>query len=103
MNTNTIEQKEHKLNVKDLRRAGYKVTINHLRRVKGERGVLVNKYEVERDQIDPKGGATEAHITSPSGSEGRGTANCYYKDSYCRKEGIHYAIERALENLNEVK
>lgn len=93
---------EQKLTVMGLRQKGFRVDISHLRRVKGIAGALVSKWEVSnRDLIAPKGGATEARIVTPDGKESRGVVNCFWKDAYCRKEGIHYALERALENLKE--
>lgn len=94
------EQEENKLTVADLRRKGYRVDVSHLRRVKGAPGVLTHKWHISnRDMIAPKGGATEARIVTPDGKVAHGLVNCYWKDSYNRKEGIHYALKNALSNL----
>lgn len=106
MNTsNTIGNKnvaaEEKFTVAKLRQNGFRVDIVHLRRVKGTKGVLAQKHNVDHpDMLEPKGGATEARIMSPLGKRAVGVVKVFHKDAYCRKEGIHQSLKRALENLD---
>jgi len=89
------------LTVEGLRKAGFTVNVSHFRRVKGQRGTLATKWSIpDRDKIDPKGGATEARVVSPDGREAHATVNVFHKDTYNRRTGIHYALIRALQNLD---
>ena len=89
------------MTVANLRRKGFQVRINHLRRVKNAKGVLATKYEIgDRNLIDPHGGATEAEIISPEGKISHAVVNVWWKDSYCRKTGINEVLKRAMANLN---
>lgn len=106
MNTKKIQLKtitaaEERFTVAELRQNGFRVDIVHLRRVKGTKGVLAQKHNVDHpDMLEPKGGATEARIMSPLGKRAVGVVKVFHKDAYCRKEGIHQSLKRALENLD---
>lgn len=89
------------MTVANLRRKGFQVRINHLRRVKNEKGTLATKYEIgDRNLIDPHGGATEAEVTTPEGTVVKAVVNVWWKDSYCRKTGINEVLKRAMEQLH---
>lgn len=97
------DKNEKLLTVAEFRRKGFRVDINHLRRVKGAPGVLAFKWNFSnRDLIDPHGGATEACLVDFKGRIARGIAKVSWRDAYNRKIGIHIALQRALENLEKV-
>lgn len=86
------------MTVAELRRKGFRVQVTHLRRIKKSPGVLVEKYQCNnKDILDPKGGCTQVTLTTPEGRKLSGSVNCYWRDAYCRKTGVQYAIEDALK------
>jgi len=76
--------------VEKLRKAGWKVYIQHTRIAKSSCG---------KDLILPKGGETVVEIISPNGLRGWGVAQCSLKDNFCKKTGYTFAIERAIIDL----
>jgi hypothetical protein len=97
------DNQEKLLTVAEFRRKGFRVDINHLRRVKGAPGVLALKWHfANHNLIDPHGGETEACLVDLKGRVARGTAKVSWRDAYNRKIGIHIALKRALENLENV-
>jgi hypothetical protein len=102
MSTQTQEKKETVYTVENLRRKGYKVEITHLRKTKGKHPRLLEKREIEnRNDINPKGGATKAVITTPEKVEVEATVNCFWRDAYCKNTGITTSLERAFEILKD--
>lgn len=93
---------DHTPTVSTLRKHGYKVTVNHYRRVSGlKRDETGNRvfphYTVASEDLDPKGGATEVTIESPSGATATARQNCADSDPYCRRVGVAFAINKALK------
>lgn len=100
MNTNT----ENKLTVANLRGKGYKVDITHLRRTKGKRPRLAQKYEfANHDDINPKGGATVAKLVAPDGREAMGRVDVFHTDTYCKRKGITRALGKAVSALKALE
>lgn len=71
--------------VKSLRQSGYKVRVNHQRKMQGE-------------ELSPFGGLTRIEITTPEGKDLAGEAKCSTKDNYNKKIGVSIALGRALKN-----
>lgn len=101
--------------VHDLRKNGWKVKVGHYRQlykydpktgVKSKKLVL-DKEWFKTDQysdlyLNPKGGVTKLHITSPDGQVNLYTlAYCDEKDYYTKKTGVKIALGRALKEINK--
>lgn len=101
--TENICETNGSITVRSLRRANWTVNVTHLRRFKGQKNLLVQKWQTsDPNMIEPKGGQTEAFIIAPDGrSKARGIALCSNDDSYCKQRGISLALERAIAELKE--
>jgi hypothetical protein len=92
--------------VVELRRAGNKVRVTHMRwnmpvwtdDMTGM--MLMSRHEAGEAGLiwepSSKGGLTIVEITTPDGKSLRGESLCSYKDGYCRKFGVQAALQRAL-------
>jgi hypothetical protein len=100
--------------IQEARKAGFKVTVNHLRFPEGfcsfhhQIRALLRKWSnaesdydlckltsYDKTPMDARGGKTIVEI-SKDGKECFGVAYCSLKDNYCRKIGAEQALERAL-------
>ncbi len=93
-----------KLTVKELRRQGCKVRINHLRYYDRYNGDPINKHTAELlklggdfKKVKPRGGITKVEIDFPTGDSVVGEAVCSKEDNYDKKLGIQIALGRALK------
>ncbi len=100
--------------VESLRKAGYRVKIRHLRRIKYIEGLKIKeilasrreameKYNLHNSEViagmQAKGGRTEAHLEAPDGFCCFGVAYCMEEDSYNRATGRTLALINAAEQL----
>lgn len=76
------------VDVAELRQAGYKVRVTHLR-------------PISRNTFSQKGGVTQVAIKTPEGKELFGESRCSWSDQYCYRTGRQLAISRALGVKNE--
>jgi hypothetical protein len=80
------------LTVHELRKRGYKVKVNHTRRLE------IKSWQ--KDVFSPRGGVTEVIISDNSGSIlGAAAAQCSKKDNFNRKRGVRIALGRALKQM----
>ena len=77
------------MTVHELRKAGYKVGVFHIRE------------HINEKHLSPRGGSTMVHITTPDNEELHGVANCSKHDNYNKKLGVRIAIGRALVGSNK--
>ena len=89
----------------ELKEAGYKVAVSHLRRyeatpaVETAEGIRLPNWE---HRIVPTGGVTRVEITWPDDPEkllATGVAYCCDRDNYNRKLGLTIAVGRARKAL----
>jgi hypothetical protein len=79
-----------KMNIHELRKAGYKVRVLH-GRLSGRDG-----------RISPRGGFTAIELTTPDGKTSvAATAECSLKETFNRKIGNNIALGRAIKKLKE--
>ena len=77
--------------VNSLRKKGYKVKVFHIRTQKG----------LKRNSFAEKGGITQVEIFTPDRKIlAFGSALCSQKDQYCKKTGVRFALDRAIQDLN---
>ncbi len=101
-----------RLTVHELRKAGFEVSLAHIRqyhRFNPQTGkkskVLLNPHEkpyhTDYDDffLSSKGGVTIIKINK-EGIEGVGNAKCSESDSYIRKVGVVKALGKALQSYN---
>jgi hypothetical protein len=95
--------KENRMNINQLRDAGYKVRVHHLRNFKGHEGLYTrHDFEVQFSKalysklISPRGGKTVVELTLPNGTDVTDSAVCSMKDQYNRKLGLKIALGRAV-------
>lgn len=84
--------------VKSLRQKGYKVRVLH-NRVKEYPSNPMGKFDMQ-ERLAAKGGSTVVEI-SYAGKHSVGTAICHPKDNYDKKEGVKFALSRALSGIEE--
>jgi hypothetical protein len=77
--------------VAELRKAGWKVRIQHVRDIRIE-----NSFNIG---YEPRGGETYVSLVPPKNYL-LGKAKCSKNDSYCKKEGVKLGIKRALEQYD---
>jgi hypothetical protein len=88
--------------INQLRDAGYKVRVHHLRKYRSiSESLTRHQFEVQYQSsyaawILPNGGSTVVELTTPDGVEVSGTAVCSEKDQYNRKLGLKIALGRAI-------
>ncbi len=100
--------------IEELRRAGYKVTVNHYRYPQVANPDMSNsqvkKLECEMDNahflqesgagLSPFGGETIVELVTPSGMIAiTAISRCNIKDNFNKKMGIKIALNRALSQL----
>lgn len=93
--------------VASLRRAGCAVRVCHFRRVhngygpNGIESIEMALPDIRRNKLSErilaKGGRTVIEIKFPDGKNYKGETICSKHDAFCRKEGIKFAIEKALK------
>ena len=101
-----------RLTVHELRKAGFEVSLAHIRqyhRFNPQTGkkskALLNPHEkpflpqYEDYFLSAKGGVTVIKITK-DGIVGAGSTKCSESDSYVRKVGVVKALGKALQNFN---
>jgi len=99
----------------ELRRRGYTVRVQHLRRASD--GGLYAKWELDelkkmfpyggeaglyakRVSLLPTGGKTVVRLEGPGGNYGStGVADCSEKDNFNKKLGLRIALARAVDHL----
>lgn len=101
--------------IQSLENQGYKIRIQHFRRVpvlqienRQWKLEVVPDFEWRKyfftnhyDLPDENGGATEITLVKDE-EKTVVRADCYYKDRFCRRIGISYALKK-LENLYGIK
>jgi hypothetical protein len=105
-----------KYSITDLRRAGFKVYVTHLRHfdlfhINSDHGFVTSEDLVQirytnknniprefRNTILPNGGATQVHIEG-HGFYAEGVSVCSDNDSFVKRKGYHAAFGRAVSNL----
>jgi len=94
MSNNTVHQ---------LRKEGYKVSVNHRRRyfdTINKRWVYLTGYEYSllNNQYlngpSAVGGYTYISVTDPNGNESTAESRCSNKENFCKKAGVKIALER---------
>lgn len=93
--------------VASLRRLGCAVRVCHFRRVHngygpaGIESIEMALPDIRRNKLSTKilakGGRTVIEIKDPNGNNYKGETVCSKHDAFCRKEGIKFAIEKALK------
>ena len=94
------------VNIHKLRKEGWKIHIEHLRKVVGrdrEDGIipLFARHEIPTETRDPRGGITVVEIISPNGFSAEGQADCSLKENFNHKKANNIAIGRAMKKLAE--
>jgi len=88
--------------IKQLRREGWKVKVNHYRFVKEkESNIMWAPYKVRELGLtfDPRGGSTIIEIESPDGRTSHGASLCSRNDNFNRRIGVRIALGRALDQM----
>lgn len=102
------------LSVWQLRKAGYKVSVSHLRYTVAEflnkRPPLRHALDIPKGLIHPCGGKTIVKVKEPGGIEYQGEALCSKEDNFCKRRGVRIALARleeqntsSLENLQIIR
>ena len=90
------------LSVWQLRKAGYKVSVEHSRYTVAEfftkRPPLRHQSDIPKGFIAPQGGKTVVRVREPGGIEYEGVALCSKEDNFCKRRGVFMALGR-LERL----
>ena len=94
--------------VKEFRQAGYKVRVQHVRKITVKPPVFNSTVRELREngvhfevkpQISAKGGMTIIEVRSPEGQEIQEIVNCSKYDNYNRRTGINIGLERIKQKL----
>jgi hypothetical protein len=96
------------MTVHELRKKGYKVRVIHVR----EDVYKLLKEEVEESYSyryfltylgkSATGGKTVVEISTPDDQNVFGISYCHPKENYNKKEGVKYALEKALQKISHV-
>ncbi len=100
--------------VHELRKRGYKVSVNHHRQFfkydtfSGRKFIIEASWYVKNDDypdyfLSPYGGRTVVAITDEKGAIFEGVTYCSLNDHYIKKEGLKRAIAKAYANLCKYK
>jgi len=94
------------LTVKNLRRKGYKIYINHYRRsILNNELIPLYEFKITQNQhlIDACGGLTTMEVIDPSGYKVMAEVSCYFKDAFNKKIANSICLGRAMKALKEIK
>ena len=84
-----------------LRKAGYKVSVEHSRYTVSEfftkRPPLRHQTEIPKGLIAPCGGKTVVRVREPGGIEYEGSSLCSREDNFCKRRGVFMALGRLLQ------
>jgi hypothetical protein len=89
----------HKM-ISELRKAGFRVYINHDRLVKNVWVYENPTTKVLQPMLSPKGGTTIVEIHAPEGKQYTGIAKCSKSDCYNKKRGLAIALGRAVKEMD---
>jgi len=89
-----------KKTIKQLRREGWKVKVNHYRNVEENR-LMWKPYKIRELGLTfaPHGGSTMIELEAPDGRRGNGTSLCSRCDNFNRRVGVLIALGRALDQM----
>lgn len=87
------------MSIDELRELGCWVYIHHNRVRKNKWVNTSPTTKVLKELVWPKGGSTSVDIVLPNGEEYVGIANCLSTDSYNKKLGVAYALDRAISAM----
>ncbi len=86
--------------VRSLRENGFKVRVYHVRRHRFINEKFEVKYQLKptgmKNSLCCNGGETHVSVTTPQGRSATGIARCMNIDPYNKKEGVKYALDRAI-------
>jgi len=94
--------------VKEFRQAGYKVRVQHVRKITAKPQAFNSTVKEIREsafyfeikpEISAKGGMTIIEVRSPEGQEIHEIAYCNECDNYNRRTGVTIALERIKQKL----
>lgn len=96
--TNSVEGIRHQT-VANLRKAGFKVKVQHERYGAVFKLGLAPEYEIRQKKnfFNPKGGKTTVTVTSATGENYQGISACSKQDGFNRKFGVFKAIARIAQ------
>lgn len=90
--------------VHSLRSQGFKIRVNHYRFDKTTPNVLrprfsFKKQDIDKSEIEEKGGKTIITVTSPDGRTVEAISKCSLLDNFNRKKGVAIALGRAMKKF----
>jgi hypothetical protein len=95
----TLFNRGGSMDIAELRELGCRVYIHHNRVRKNKWVNTSPTTKVLKELVCPKGGSTSVDIVLPNGEEYVGIVNCLSTDSYNKKLGVAYALERAISAM----